>query len=55
MSVNRPTNKAQKEADVNQKLQFYGIAQGKSSTALENGAITSRDDASPRDPQSRVT
>lgn len=28
-SVNRPTNVKQKEADVNQKLQFYGIYSGK--------------------------
>lgn len=27
-SVNRPTNVAQKEADVNQKLQLYGIYSG---------------------------
>ena len=30
MSVNRPTNVKQKEADVNQKLQLYGIYSGKS-------------------------
>ena len=29
MSVNRPTNVKQKEADVNQKLQLYGIYSGK--------------------------
>lgn len=28
MSVNRPTNVKQKEADVNQKLQLYGIYSG---------------------------
>ena len=30
MSVNRPTNVKQKEADVNQKLQLYGIYSGMS-------------------------
>lgn len=30
MSVNRPTNVKQKEADVNQKLQMYGIYSGMS-------------------------
>ena len=30
MAVNRPTNVKQKEADVNQKLQLYGIYSGKS-------------------------
>ena len=28
-SVNRPTDTKAKEADVNRKLQFYGIASGK--------------------------
>jgi len=35
-SVNRPTNVKDKEADVNRKLQFYGIA-----TAFQNGKVPS--------------
>ena len=33
-TVNRPTNVKQKEEDVNQKLQLYGIYSGKSSHSL---------------------
>lgn len=28
MSVNKPTNEKQKEQDINQKLQLYGIYSG---------------------------
>lgn len=34
--VNRPTNTKEKEADVNRKLQFYGIA-----SAFQNGKVPS--------------
>jgi len=37
-SVNRPTNVKDKEADVNRKLQFYGIA-----TAFQNGKVPSNE------------
>ncbi|KAK0674310.1 hypothetical protein QBC41DRAFT_352064 [Cercophora samala] len=36
--VNRPTNIKEKEADVNRKLQFYGIA-----SAFQNGKVPSND------------
>lgn len=32
--VNRPTNVKQKEADINQKLQLYGIFNGESSAVF---------------------
>jgi Family of unknown function (DUF5923) len=35
-SVNRPTNTKQKEQDINQKLQLYGIL-----TAFSNGKVPS--------------
>jgi hypothetical protein len=35
-SVNKPMNKEQKEADVNRKLQLYGIF-----TAFQNGKVPS--------------
>ena len=38
--VNRPTNVKQKEADVNQKLQLYGIYTGKTSVFIPTiGAV----------------
>ena len=37
MSVNRPTNVKQKEADVNQKLQLYGIYSGMSRFSINCG------------------
>ena len=39
MSVNRPTNVKQKEADVNQKLQLYGIYSGKSNVPHQTPSI----------------
>ncbi|KAK7431146.1 hypothetical protein QQZ08_002186 [Neonectria magnoliae] len=38
VNVNKPTNNAQKEADINRKLQLYGIA-----TAFQNGKVPSND------------
>ena len=35
--VNRPTNVKDKQADINQKLQFYGIATGKSPFCAYSG------------------
>lgn len=38
MSVNRPTNVKQKEQDVNQKLQLYGILTGKSHSCARSSS-----------------
>lgn len=37
MSVNVPVNEAQKEKDINRKLQLYGIYQGKAWLSLAPG------------------
>lgn len=44
MSVNRPTNVKQKEADVNQKLQLYGIYSGTSNVHHQIPSILSNYD-----------